>query len=74
MLWKIVSSLNFAGGQKFQDEIFFFDQVYTGQEAKKPFWATCADASDLAMPFAFGRLYVDARFKSKFAKKEVNLV
>ena len=70
LLWKIVLSLNSVGGKKYRDEGFLFSQVYSGQKAEAPFWDSCTGAVAVLMPFAYGRVYVDTRFKSKFAVKE----
>jgi len=71
VLWKIVLALNSVGGKKYRDEGFLFSQVYSGQKARAPFWDSCTSAASVVMPFAYGRIYVDTRFKSKFAVKEV---
>ena len=70
VLWKIVMALNSVGGKKYRDEGFLFSQVYSGQKARVPFWDSCTGAASVVMPFAYGRIYVDTRFKSKFAVKE----
>lgn len=72
MLWKILSALSDVGGDEFREERFRFDKIYFGKKARSPYWETCVRAASSAMPFAYGRLYIDERFRSKFAKKEVS--
>lgn len=72
LLWKVVESLNFVGGKQFAEESYQFAKVYSGKKARSPLWDACTSAAMRAMPFAYGRMYVDLRFKSKFAKKDVS--
>ena len=67
-------SLNSFGGKKYRDLGFLFSQVSSGKKAKSPFWNVCTREAAVALPFAYGRLYVDTRFKSKFAVREASLL
>ena len=71
MLWKILSSLSSFGGKKFRDEQFKLMKIYVGKKTETPRWHTCIKTASSWMPFAIGRLFVDNKFKSKYAKKEV---
>eukprot|EP00112_Aurelia_sp_Birch-Aquarium-sp1_P007550 Seg1823.4 transcript_id=Seg1823.4/GoldUCD/mRNA.D3Y31 product="Endothelin-converting enzyme 2" protein_id=Seg1823.4/GoldUCD/D3Y31 len=75
MLWKVLSSLGDFCGKKFRDEQFKLMKVYVGKKTETPRWNTCIRTASSWMPFALGRIFVDNRFKSKYAKKEAfNLV
>ncbi|XP_065061468.1 endothelin-converting enzyme homolog [Rhopilema esculentum] len=74
LLWNLVSGLYAFVGEKFRQEGFRFEKIFAGKKAEPSFWLFCTELVEKALPFAYGRMYVDARFRSKFAKREARRI
>eukprot|EP00794_Sanderia_malayensis_P015453 gene15453-17037_t len=72
MMWRVLLTLKRFAGSKIKAVDLKFSKVYYGTKVSSPHWLTCVNTIQKWMPFAYGRLFVDSEFKSKYAKPEVS--
>jgi putative endopeptidase len=61
-------------GQKFFDEAFTMQAVFTGTKTPQPRWKRASGAMDFAMGQAIGKAYVDAAFPASSKARMMELV